>query len=383
MRVNPKKTLSKEEVEYLLSIHPDDITLNLLQELFSDTYDRKTKKRKPSKFNTYDEFTLEANQYFNKEKVLTNCGLFILNKYLIEKELSQLVGYVNDPFTSRVIGTIQSKLDGVLLEDKIKTEVYINYLNRLCWIAFTFNTEVCTSLTINGMKELPEIKKAKAEFIKNNKEDLDNGRVATAVKMEKEMVGIARKLMKDDPSIELYESGARGAFEVAYKNSQIMKGPVYNSSTKKFEIMTNPLATGINKADVPTLANGIVDSAYSKAIATGQCGYVTKKINAGFQATELGPRNSDCGTTGYSIVTLTKDNLKFYNYSYIIEGSNLVRLEPSNHSKYIGKTVKMRTNDYCIGKTTCNKCAGDRYYLLGIKAIGLTASRLSNSMLNG
>ena len=51
MRVNPKKTLSKEEVEYLLSIHPDDITLNLLQELFSDTYDRKTKKRKYNYYN--------------------------------------------------------------------------------------------------------------------------------------------------------------------------------------------------------------------------------------------------------------------------------------------------------------------------------------------
>ena len=68
--MNPKKTLSKEEVEYLLSIQPNDITLTLLQELFSDKYNRKSKKRVPSKCNTYDEFILEANQYFNKEK----CG---------------------------------------------------------------------------------------------------------------------------------------------------------------------------------------------------------------------------------------------------------------------------------------------------------------------
>lgn len=222
--MTPKRTLTEDEVNYMLSIKADSIDLDLLQELFADRYDRKSKKRMKSKFNTYDEFTLNAGQYFNKEKILTNCGLFIVNKYLFERELSDIVGYVNKPFTGGVIKEVSGILDYNLLEDKITVDHYSTYLNRLCWIAFTFNTEVCTSLTIKGMKELPEISKAKKEFVKAHKEDIDNGRVATAVKMEKEMVDIAKELMKDDPSIELYESGARGAFGVAYKNAQIMKG---------------------------------------------------------------------------------------------------------------------------------------------------------------
>ena len=381
--LRPKKTLSKEEVEYFLSIKPEDINLDLLQDLFADKYDRHKKTRVPSKYNTYDEFTLEANQYFNKEKILTNCGLLIVNKYFFERDLQDVVGYVNKPITKGVLKEISGKLDAYMLEDKIPVETYITYLNRLCWLAFTFNTEICTSLTIDGMKELPEITKAKKEFIKNNKEDLDSGRVATAVKMEKEMVAVAKEIMKNDPSIELYESGARGAFEVAYKNAQIMKGPVYNSSTRKFEIMMNPLAKGITKNDVPTLGNGIVDSAYSKAIAPGECGYLTKKINAGFQSVKLGPKGSDCHTKGYSVVKITKDNIKFYNYSYIIEGDKLVRLDPETQSRFMNKEVKLRTNDYCISKDCCNMCAGDRYYMIGITNIGLTASRMSNSILNG
>lgn len=37
---------------------------------------------------------------------------------------------------------------------------------------------------------------------------------------------------------------------------------------------------------------------------------------------------------------------------------------------------------YCKSKHICNKCAGELYYKLGIKNIGLTLARLSNSVMN-
>ena len=124
-----KRTITKEEKEYLLSLKPSDITLPLLQELFADTYDPVKKKVIPSKFNTYDEFSLSKNEYFNKEDIkVTNCGLFILNKFLFEEKLVDIVGYVNTPFDKKTIGKVQSKLDAALLEDKIDSETYIEFL---------------------------------------------------------------------------------------------------------------------------------------------------------------------------------------------------------------------------------------------------------------
>ena len=381
--MNPKKTLSKEDKEFFLSIKWEDITLEFLQSLFADTYDAINKKIKPSRFNTYDEFSLKKGEFINKEDIpKTNCGLFILNKFLFEKDLSDIVGYVNEPFSDKVISSFRKKIDDALLNDVITSEVYIDFLNNLSWIAFSFNTEVCTSLTIHSMKELPEVKKEKARLLKENKDKLAKGDVPTATHIESELVKVAQNAMKDDPAMELYESGARGGFKVAYKNSQIMKGPVYNESKKKFEIMTNPLIEGIEKDNVPVLANNTIDSAYGKAISTGECGYLTKKIAAGYQSVTLDKRDSDCGTKMYTTITLTPSNLKYYEYGYMVEGSKLVRLDPSNESKYMGKRIKIRTNDFCIGKKTCNKCAGDRYYLLGIENIGLTAPRIANSMLN-
>lgn len=95
----------------------------------------------------------------------------------------------------------------------------------------------------------------------------------------------------------------------------------------------------------------------------------------------LGEKGSDCGTKALCEVTLTKDNASLYHYHYIKEGSNYVRFDPTTESKYIGKTVKMRLPTCCIGKELCNRCAGDRYYMLGIKNLGLTNGRVSNSLL--
>lgn len=109
---------------------------------------------------------------------------------------------------------------------------------------------------------------------------------------------------------------------------------------------------------------------------------MTKKLIAAYQSVQLDKAGSDCGTKGYADVLLTKDNYEFYTYNFVVEGSKLVRLDPSVKDKYIGKRVKLRLPDYCIGKQKiCNKCAGDKYYLLGMETIGLTVPRISNSML--
>lgn len=381
-----KRTITNEEKLYFLSLKPDDITLELLHQLFTDTYDRAKRKIKPSKFNTYDEFTLKKGEYFNKEDILTNCGLFIINKFLIEPDLKDVLGYCNNPLTKKEINNIQSRLDGYLREDEITPEVYIRYLDRLTWIAFSLNTEVCTSLTAKSMKELPEIKKAKSELKKKYEKELnsdDNAKATVAaVKIEEELVDIAMDLMKDDPADDLYMSGARGGYGVAYKNAQIMKGPVYNTARKQFDIMFEPIGSGINKENVPTLANSMLSSQYSKSIATGDCGYKTKKLTAVYQSSTLDKRGTDCHSKGYNIVTLTNSNYDTYSYGFIIEGSKLVRLDEKTKSKYIGKTVKMRSNCYCLHKKTCNMCAGDKFYLLGQENYGLATGKMANTLLN-
>lgn len=389
-----KRILTAAEKQMFLDLEPDEITQSLFDSLFTDTVDyahmvkdpetgKMVPKIIPSKFNTFDEFTLDAGEYFNTEKITTNCGLFIFNKFLIEPYFQKEVGYVNFEITKKGLGKIDDMIATAIMLDESGECVkkYIEYMNRLCWLAFTMNTQICSSISVKTAKPLPKVTARKKELLEKHKDAIANNDAITYKHIQDELVQLAQEELKGDPAYELYSSGARGSFDNAYRQWLCTKGPIWNAHKGEFEIVTNSLYEGIPKENIPSLANAVVSGFYPKAIGTGECGYTTKKLSAGFQDVVLDERDSDCGTTACADVTLTKDNMHYYLYHFIKSGSKYIRLEPDNQASYMGKTVQIRLPEYCVGKRVCNRCAGDRYYLLGINTIGLTFGRVSNSTL--
>lgn len=389
----PKRTITDEEKAMFLALKPEDIDQELFDSLFSDTVDpTQMKKNKdgvlepkiiPSRFNTYDEFKLKAGEYFNTTDITTNCGLFIFNKFLIEPYFQKEVGYVNFPITKKARDNIDHIIEAAILLDDTGDCIkrYVQYMNRMCWLAFTLNTQICSSLSIKSSTPLASVEKRKKELIQKHKKEIEANDAIAYKHITDELVSLAQKEMESDPSYELYASGARGAFDNAYRQWLITKGPVYNAYKGEFEIITESLYEGIPKENVPTISNAVIHGFYYKSIAPGSSGYMAKKLAAGFQDVVLDERNSDCKTSLCAFVELTEDNLHYYMYNFIKSGSKYIRLEPSNQSSYIGKVVQMRLPECCIGKKLCNRCAGDRYYLLGIDNMGLTFNRVANSTL--
>ena len=87
---------------------------------------------------------------------------------------------------------------------------------------------------------------------------------------------------------------------------------------------------------------------------------------------------SDCGTKRYIEVELTPSNYEEYMYSYVIEGGKLIELTSDVIDKYIGKKIKIRYASMCEAKggKFCNKCAGNLWYRLGIKNVGLIVTQV-------
>lgn len=89
----------------------------------------------------------------------------------------------------------------------------------------------------------------------------------------------------------------------------------------------------------------------------------------------LGEKDTDCGSKRYLEITVTPSNGKDLEYRYFLENGKLKLLTPEIMSKYYGKTLKFRSVMYCktVGKEKCicNVCAGDFYYKMGKKNIGL------------
>lgn len=89
---------------------------------------------------------------------------------------------------------------------------------------------------------------------------------------------------------------------------------------------------------------------------------------------------SDCGTKRPIKFVITDKNKKEFEYRYIEDGGKLVCMTPDTISRYVGKEVNLRSPMTCIGKCICNKCCGELMYKLQIVNVGLTASRVANTL---
>ncbi len=376
--------VTEQDKKYLLSLRPDDITYDLIAELIGDKVETVNgeMKVKPAKFNTYDEFVLDKGDYFNKEKVTTNVGLFIFNKFIIEEDFSEIVGYVNFALDSKAVKKIESKMSDALLNDELKVEQMVKYLNKFQWLSMYIHHMLAGSFTMKGLKPIPEVISMRDKLLKEHAQDIADGKVEVMAKIEKDLVNKAQEILKDDPSTDLYNSGARGSFGNNYKAISIMKGPVYDPISGKYKLIEANYMEGLKKTDIPQSASSVVAGAYPKAVGTATGGYQTKSLSAALQAVELDKAGSDCGSKGYIEVTMKPSQTKDFLYRYIIENGKFILLEPENINKYIGKKVKMRSPMYCIGKKLCRRCAGLMYEKLGITSVGMTASRAASTLMN-
>lgn len=256
-------TLSAENKKYLLSLKPEDISFDLLVNIFGDRAEKNDGKLivRESRMKPGSSFVLEKGEYFNKEKVTTNAGLFIFNKLIIERDFVDVLGYWNTTIDGGVLGSIEDKLSKALLNDKITVESMANYLDRMQWLLMQFHSVICGSFTMGTLKPLPSVVREREKLLKENREKIDAGDIITSTKIEKQLLDIANKELKNDHGMDLYRSGARGSFGNNFKNISVMKGGIFNPSTGSFDIVESNFMEGIRKEEITAYANSVVTGA--------------------------------------------------------------------------------------------------------------------------
>ena len=160
-------------------------------------------------------------------------------------------------------------------------------------------------------------------------------------------------------------------------------GPVQNPVTGEWDRIESDFISGFKKNEIATAGNMLINGQYPKSCGTAVSGYITKQFNAVFQSVVVDEDGTDCGTKSYITVKLTDKNWILYEFQNIIDDSGkLVVLTEDTKSKFIGKTVKMRSPMCCTANTLCSACVGRRPYIMQIRNIGLQFSDLSNDLLN-
>ena len=368
-----RKITDKELLIELLSLKESDITSSYIYDLFGE-YDGVTK------CNPYDLLDIPAGYYGpegkkNKNKFTTTVGIWLFNKWFIEQDLFDLFGYVNKTIDSGQLDDMNQALSYALMEDRITVQVLKRYLMKT-QLAMQFVTVLAPNYSEELLTVSVKIDKKKDELIKKYKKELEEGDTVVAEQIEKELIAYAKELLKDDPAMDSFVSGARSNINNNFKNMFIWKGATRDpnpDAKQQFRIATSNYMEGIKREEYSLYSNSGIEGAYSRGKKTEHGGYLENLTTMAYQDLILDEPGTDCGTDRYIEDTITPKNVNRYIYNNIImPNGKLVELNSQNMERFMGKKVKMRMAYLCPHEKPCNACAGNFYYKLGIKNVGLT-----------
>lgn len=378
-----KKITSPKDIEYLVNIKEKDITTSFIMDTFGEF---ETGQR----FRPYDIIEIPANSYGpegkkNKKPFVTTVGIWIFNKYFIEEDLFDMFKYVNKTIDKKMYGKLNNEISVAVLEDRLPLETMKRF-NMKTQKCMPYISILAPNYTDKMLTCTEVINKKKKELYKKYEEQIKKGDEIAASRMEKELLDFAIEYMGDDPSMDMFISGARGSIGNNFKNMFVMKGVIKDpdpNAKQKYNVAMSNYIDGISPDEYALFANSLAAGPYARAKKTENGGYREKLFLRAFQHLTLDPPGSDCGTKRYIEVILTESNINEWMYSYIIEGSKLVELTSQNKSKYIGKKIKVRFSALCESKTgICNKCMGNLYYRLDKTNVGTSLTQIPSVQKN-
>lgn len=259
--------ISEKDKEYFLSLQPKDISVKLLTELFGDSYDRSTGQVKKSRFKTTDRVKLNVNEYMNKTAIETTVGRIIYNKAVIEPAFGNKFGFIDLVINNKGLGSLEEMLSQALLDDVITVDEMYVYFDKTQWIGSNITHVLSPSFTMATLKPIKEVIDERNKLVEKNKDRLEKGDVIVAVEIENQLTKKAKEKLKDDPGMELFNSGARGSFENNYKKNSILMGTTYDPVEGKFELVSSNFMEGIDKQHMHLQGNAIIAGAYPKAVS--------------------------------------------------------------------------------------------------------------------
>ena len=370
-------------VDEIINKKPEDFTLDYLVDILGNTVDS-TNNRETNVVNAKYKSTdiVNIKKPYLKFTGQSTLGRLLYSKIIIEGcNMQEVIPYITSPIYEKTNTSNENKMSDAIKEKKISSADMYKYVDTRDWLGYELHAVITTSFTIGVLKKPKEVAALQKKLIAQNKKKLEAGDVKVAAEIEKELIDKTKEVLKDDIGMDLYNSGARGSVGNNLKNMNIMRGAVRNLATDSYDIIEGSLMDGLNKKNMAAHSNTILEGAYPKTIDTAISGYIAKELSAAMQTEVLDEKGSDCGSKRTLTVTIPK-KYNEYIYRYIIENEKLICLTPDIIQKYVGKTVQMRSPMYCVGKNICNMCAGDDFYLINKKFIGLVATKVGTTCTN-
>jgi len=378
-------SLAKDRI---LSANVNDINKAFIEDMFASYHDKESNQYMQANFVPTEviKLTKQEYQWVDKE-VVTTTGMLVFNRYILERtNIIEHLGYWNNPIDKKGLNGLTAEVNNLAILNKITMEQLGQFIDSRDRLGFWCASFLSVALTPSLLRPMTDVEKRKAELFKQYENEIRSNnpviQTMTVNKIEKELMGMVRNNLKNDSGYDLYRSGD-GNLDNNYKTINVMRGSVFNNTTKKYDVVESSLMGGVKKKDITAFSNSVLEGAYPSAVGTADAGYMAKIILALLQSEHIDPNpDSDCGTEKTIPLTVTNKNTKYLLFRYINDNGKKVLTDLHNINNYVGKTVQLYSPQCCERDAICGKCAGRVFHNLGVTNVGLLVTQVTQKMLN-
>lgn len=261
------KLLSKEDRAYLLSLKQEDLGVKMITRLFGKTaqkIDGKMVITQP-RFDTKSKLFLKKGEYINENDVETTVGSFLFNKLMVENMIEECIPgkYFNEVINKGGMSKFLEYISVGVMEKKIPVDPNLTaWLKHYEFYGMKLSTIFAPSYTKGLLQHNTKVMKERDKAMN----EIDGADVAKMVELEDRIVDTARKELKGDPGMTIFDSGARGSFENDYKNMNLSLGLVAKPGKDgEFDFVKSNYIDGLQKKDMVPAGNVVLNGSYSKA----------------------------------------------------------------------------------------------------------------------
>ena len=293
--------------------------------------------------------------------------------------------YVNENITKGKLGDIMDNYANKLALGEITVDQFKEMLNKHEQLGFGITDIVSPSISYHMlMEDDPVFKNKLEEVYKKYQYKIEKEKDPVAMdNFKNEMIEFSKEYYKNDPMIDLYESGVGPKWHVDWATLKIALGGIPDPGTGNVTLVKSNLKEGMKVEDIKAAANLQIAGAFARAQDTALGGYIVMRLNALFQS--LRGHKGDCGSKEYLDVIDTRPSDLMFRY--VLDGGKEVFVTKENINKYLNKPIKKRSPIFCKGLKggLCSHCLGEQPFLLTQDEsvnIGLYLPEMGSKILN-
>ena len=292
-----------------------------------------------------------------KSNIDTHVGRLLANKILLEYNFGDKIEYINKKFS---VSDIEKILAKQLKDKTVTVQEYLKFTDA-CIFLTGLSTITNVSATYKNVLPPPNIDKIKKDLIEKYNKEYGPKWVNERLKIVQFVEDLKKydaEWLKDDPTNNRLIG--KKIKENARVKMFLSVGPEvgFDKDGSNVTFVPNSLSDQYprDKKQLTAMFNTIRSGSFDRGQETQKGGAAAKDILRALSNYVI--TVPDCGSKVGKEVLITESNAEFLKNRYMISGGKSILLE--DPTKYIGKTITIRSPMYCKNKesTYCQTCVG-------------------------